>query len=236
MRLNDLDEGFEEYGEQATKESTKEEEVGNIPEGIWSFQSEEDCKGWQKVLRKRSRHIAAIGVDDHNRSIEVETKNMFDVFEESDDECDLGAILEKKGDLVKVELLVDSGAGDSVMLAGLFPQLEVKANDQSKAGKCFFNASGNPVPNQGGKVVKFYTPAGNAQHIKWQVAKVIKPLLAVGKLEDAGCSVVVGKDGRYVVNPITNEKIPMIKSNGTYKVHLWVNTKETGPVFNRQGH
>ncbi len=239
MRLNELDEGFEDYCEQAARESAKEEEAGSITEGVWSFQSEEDCKGWQKILKRRTKDIAAVGMDDYKRGTEVETKNKFSALEENEeeceDECDMGAILEKKGDLVKVEILVDSGAGDSVMPVGLFPELAVKANNQSKAGKCFFNASGNPVPNQGEKVVKFYTPAGNVQHIKWQVAKVIKPLLAVGKLEDAGCSVVVGKGGRYILNPTTNEKIPMIKSNGTYKVHLWVNTKETGPVFSRQG-
>ena len=87
----------------------------------------------------------------------------------------------------------------------------------------------------GEKVIAFYTPAGHKRQIRWQVVNVVKPVLAMGKLEDAGCEVVLKKGKRYIKDPLTKEEIPMVKTNGTYKVFLWTKVNESGPVFSRRG-
>ena len=238
--LQNLDEGCEDYMAQSIKEESEKgdcEKASPGIEGLWCMGYPEEYMGWMKITGKKAAKKTLFNIDE---KANLNSNNRFEALQEeikSEENEELSDIdvIERKGDWVKMEITVDSGAGDSVLPVGLFPEVKAVQNKQSKAGKCFYNASGGQVKNHGEKVIQFYTPAGHKRFVKWQVADVIKPLLSLGRLEDAGCEIIVNKNRRYILDPISKERIPMVKTNGTYKTYLWVKTSECGPVFSRQG-
>ena len=242
--INLIDEGYEDYAKDAERSDDDHKSTNDdIGGGMWTVATMEDMEAWIDTIAGHESELKSMEIKVKGKKIEL--KNKYEVLGEgSDDEdmtCDnvdqgeLHSIMETKGDFARIEATVDTGAADHAFPTCMFPDVPVLRNEASKKGKCFFDASGNPIPNQGEKVVQFYTPKGLPQKIKYQVTPVVKPLISAGKLEDAGCKIVIDGKDKYIVNPGSNEKIKMYKKNGTYKIDLWIKKSEVGEVFNRRG-
>ena len=60
------------------------------------------------------------------------------------------------------------------------------------------------------------------KHITSQVYDVNKPLLSVSKVVAAGNRVVFDKDGSFIEDIITGDKVWFKNVGGTYMLKLWV--------------
>ena len=145
---------------------------------------------------------------------------------------DINGIIETKNGYSKIQMTLDSGAADNALPLDMFPKLKTQTTGKERK---FYDAGGNKLENKGENVVEFLTKAGHKQKVRWQVMNVVKPLLAMARFEQAGCELKFGKEGRFMHNPLTKEKIPVYVKNGTYKVDLWVKLDVVGPVFAGQG-
>ena len=167
----------------------------------------------------------------------IPLKNRFSALEIEENESksagNLDAIMEKERGWVKIERTLDSGAANHALPKRMFPEITSRTHSE---GRYFYGADGSPIKNFGEKKIEFQTPGGNRQQIRWQVADVVRPLISMGKLEDAGCIMdLANKDTKAIINPITKEKIPVVKKNGTYRMTLWVDESKTGQGFRWQG-
>ena len=124
----------------------------------------------------------------------------------------------------KMTCTVDSGAGESVTNEEDCAGVETVPSEQSQRGVVYEVANKQTIPNEGEKRCEVTTP-----HMWWpkqlvfQVCKVHKPLLSVGKLKRAGNTVVFSKrHGNYIENDWTGEKIMMREVGNLFEVDLWV--------------
>ena len=72
--------------------------------------------------------------------------------------------------------------------------------------------------------------------ISFQIAGVHKPLLSISKVADLGFDCVLGKQGGYLIDTVTGEKIPLHRRENLYVLKAWVKqdpndvTPFAGPV------
>ena len=83
-------------------------------------------------------------------------------------------------------------------------------------------ANGVRIPNLGEKKFKGFTEEGTLKNITAQVCDVNKPLLSVSKVVAAGNRVVFDKDGSYIEDIITGDKVWLKNVGGMYMLKLWV--------------
>ena len=103
---------------------------------------------------------------------------------------------------VEFEVALDSGSTDHVCHAGDTPGYLVEASPGSKAGQGFIVGNGQRVPNEGQINLNLQTGEanGNTMASTFQVAKVSRPLMSVGRLCDAGMDVLFRKDRADVLS------------------------------------
>ena len=137
--------------------------------------------------------------------------------------------IEPKGDgWTRISATLDSGAAEHVIPLGMFPDL---ALHNTNSGRHYVTASGNRIKDQGEKKVPFTTSGGHKRMIKFRSAAVVKPLISVGRLVAAGCTVNLNSADPHVVSKGGQEKIPVRRQGGVYVLDLWVQEEETGRVF-----
>ena len=118
-----------------------------------------------------------------------------------------------------IEVVVDSGAEDSVTPPNLFPG-EVLPSPMSRAGRSYRAANGSPIPNLGQLVAHFKDPDGRACGIPFQVAEVERPLLSVSRLAEAGCQVSFKDHSGEILHVATGRKLPLVRRGGVYLLQL----------------
>ena len=221
--VDSIDEGYDEIAENA-REMNEDgcEDHNSAEDTVWSVHHGNDVMQWKRILGREDNQIA-----------NLENTRFFALTPEEDiEDGEVNNVIERKGNEVTIEFTLDSGCVDHILLEETFPEIASKVN---RGGKCFFNASGAAMPNQGEKKIALYTPQGRAQGVRFQMAKVVRPLLSLGKLEDVGCEMIVKKGKSYIINAGSKEVIPVTKKHGTYKMYLKAKISETGPVFKRPG-
>ena len=137
---------------------------------------------------------------------------------------------------VEFEVALDSGSTDHVCHSGDVPGYLVEASPGSKAGQNFVVGNGTKVPN-GGQVnlmLQGGEANSNTMSSTFQVAKVSRPLMSVGRLCDAGMAVLVKKDRADVLSAsgaviLSFERQP----GGLYVAKLKL--KKPSQPFGRQG-
>ena len=167
-------------------------------------------------------------------------------------------ILEKCGtDLCKITqpqwaplpkaLVVDSGAGETVLPSEWLPAHDVAESPGSRSNEYYTTADGNKVYNEGQKSVVVSCMDGSQQRsMTFQVAPVHKALGSVSQMVRNGNRVVfdadaAGRDVSFIQNKSTQEKMPMRLENGVYVVDLLVAPPDYRPSgawnqdFARQG-
>ena len=109
----------------------------------------------------------------------------------------------------------------------LFSQYPVKENAQSKAGVYYVTASGEEIANEGEKHIRMTMMNGAEKDMTFQVTEVNKVLGSVSKICAKGHQVVFSppghRDGNFILNLQTGDRMPLFEANGTYKLYGWVN-------------
>ena len=151
-------------------------------------------------------------------------------------------------------ITVDSGASVAVVPKNCASDYKITPTRESAAGVCYTVANGNSMPDLGQRSPNIVTENGILKKVRFHVADVDKPLLAVSAVRRKGYRVVFD-DESYIQNKINpEEKIPLIEENGTYKMKAWlvppslsemadspslapaeVAGQDSNPVFHRQG-
>ena len=144
-------------------------------------------------------------------------------------------------------LVVDSGAGETVIPAEWLQSHPTKESAGSRSGEYYTTADGSKVYNEGQKEVVISSMDGaQCRSMTFQVAQVHKALGSVSQMVRNGNRLVFdtdanGRDISYIVNKATNEKLYMRQENGVYVLDVLVAPPEyskqpvSAPTFHRQG-
>jgi hypothetical protein len=102
---------------------------------------------------------------------------------------------------VEFEVALDSGCTDNVCHPGDVPRYPVEDSPGSRHQQGFLVGNGARVPNEGQAHLSLQTAGPEAHGITttFQIAKVSRPLMSVGRLGDAGMQVIFDKDQARVV-------------------------------------
>ena len=120
-----------------------------------------------------------------------------------------------------VEMLVDSGASETVVPPQVVSSAEVVPSDASRRGVMYEVANGSSIPNLGQKTFRAATQEGHVRDLTAQVADTNKSLMSVSRLVAAGNTVVFSPEGSYIQDG-SGETIGLEASAGMYTVKLWV--------------
>ena len=106
---------------------------------------------------------------------------------------------------VEFEVALDSGCTDNVCHEGDAPGYVLEPSAGSKAGQHFIVGNGAQVPNSGQVNLNLQTDGAEEKRNNistiFQVAKVSRPLMSVGRLCDAGMDVIFKHNRADVVAP-----------------------------------
>ena len=117
---------------------------------------------------------------------------------------------------------VDSGASVPVVPKDCATEYRMTPNRESRSGVCYTVANGEVVPDLGERSPNIITENGLMKKVRFHVADVDKPLLAVSSIQRKGYRVVFD-DESYIQNKYNpTEIIPLVEENGTYKMKAWV--------------
>ena len=93
----------------------------------------------------------------------------------------------------------------------------------SKSGVYYTTADGTPVHNEGEKTLTMCTSDGNhMRRMTFQVAAVNKALGSVSKMVENGNKVVFARDGSYIENEWSKDRLWLREDNGVYVLDILV--------------
>jgi hypothetical protein len=118
-----------------------------------------------------------------------------------------------------IEVVVDSGAVQSVAPPGLFPG-EVEPSEMSKAGRTYRAANGSRIRNLGQVRVPFVSTEGHKCNFPFQVAEVEHALLSVGHLAAAGNRVELHDKGGTITHIVSGRTMALTRRGGVYVLRL----------------
>ena len=122
-----------------------------------------------------------------------------------------------------LDLMVDSGASETVMPEGAVKSVITKPNDASCRGVQYEVANGQRIPNLGEKVIAGETDfEGRRTNFTAQICEVSKPLMSVKRLVESGHSVHFDQEGGRITDQKTGKQIWLHEVNGMYHLRLWV--------------
>ena len=104
---------------------------------------------------------------------------------------------------VEFEVALDSGCTDNGCHPGDVPRYPIEASVGSRHHQAFLVGNGSRVPDEGQAHLSLQTggPEANDISTTFQIAKVSRPLMSVGRLGDAGMQVIFDKSQARVVAP-----------------------------------
>ena len=117
---------------------------------------------------------------------------------------------------------VDSGAAITVMPKDQcvdYPLVETK---ESRANVHYRAANGSLVKDLGCRTVATRTEKGDVRYIRARAADVVKPLLSVAEMVDAGHTVVFSKDRSYAKHMESGREIDFARRQGVFEVDFEV--------------
>ena len=120
-----------------------------------------------------------------------------------------------------IEVVVDSGAVQSVAPPGLFPGT-MEPSAMSRAGRTYRAANGSQIRNLGQVRVPFVSPEGHKCSFPFQVAEVEHALLSVGHLAAAGNKVELHDKGGLITNVASGKTMALTRRGGVYVLRLRV--------------
>lgn len=136
-------------------------------------------------------------------------------------------------------MVIDSGAGETVLPASWLPEHPTEESLGSKNNDYYVTADGSRVYNEGKKEVTISSADGTkVRDMTFQVANVKKALGSVSQMVRRGNKVVFdrddnGKDLAYIENKRSKERMYMRQEKGVYVLDVLVAPPQTKP-FGRQ--
>ena len=135
---------------------------------------------------------------------ESDAKNEED--DNQDEDLILGAFFDKHEPIhslsepkwVDIEVVMDSGAAESVAPSAVAPWVRIKESVGSREGREYLSASGDVLRNLGEKELNVITCEGFPATTTFQIADVTRPLCSIAKVCDKGNKVIFEKDCGYV--------------------------------------
>jgi len=173
----------------------------------------------------------------------VSTQNRFEALERKEEELNLLESLRPSLNAVqeepsKLAVVLDSGAADHVADRSAAKGYRVQESAGSKRGEGYLAANGERIANEGQMTLSL---VGNSQagaldiRSTFQVARTNRPLWSVGKICDAGYTVVFDAGHATVHNAVTGREVCVFERvNGLYATVLDLKPEE-GEPFHRQG-
>ena len=139
----------------------------------------------------------------------------------------------------RVKAIVDSGASNSVAAGSLAPEIPVVPSEGSKRGQTYAGAAkgGNPLHNEGEKVIHELTSQGRPVTTTWQVVEVNRPLMSVHQICERGNVVVFGESGGYIVSLADGATTHFGVEDNVYVLDLYLPPSGSANAqgFRRQG-
>ena len=125
---------------------------------------------------------------------------------DQDEDLILGAFFDKHEPIhslsepkwVDIEVVMDSGAAESVAPSAVAPWVRIKESIGSREGREYLSASGDVLKNLGEKELSVVTCEGFPATTTFQIADVTRPLCSIAKVCDKGNRVIFEKDCGYV--------------------------------------
>ena len=139
----------------------------------------------------------------------------------------------QKPEWVKIEVVMDSGAAESVAPADLAPWVAIQESAGSKAGRKYLSASGEVLANLGEKKIDVYTNEGQPATATFQIADVTRPLCSIARVCDQGNVVVFNSSGGYIENS-SGQRTCFERSNNVYTLEFHACDPGTEPGFTRR--
>ena len=131
---------------------------------------------------------------------------------------------------IDFNVVLDSGAAEHVVNSSDTPGYTVVPGPGSQAGGCFIAANGEPIPNKGEVTLQLEGTGGAQINSKFQVAAISRPLWSVGRMCDAGYTVVFDAGQAAVYHIETGEEVVVFpRKNGLYTADL----KLKNPAYKR---
>ena len=126
------------------------------------------------------------------------------------------------------EITVDSGACDTVLPSAMLSSIDTEPSEGSKRGDEYEVASGHSIVNEGQKRCVMMTQGSTTpKGIVFQVSDVHKPLMSVGAMADAGFECLLGKEGGFMRDVDTGERIPLVRRGNLYMLKAWVKSADS---------
>ena len=145
-------------------------------------------------------------------------------FDKADNDSFLKRLAEKLKRMWTIPrgLVIDSGAATHVIPKGWLSSIPAEPSAGSKKGIHYIAATGNRVPNEGRQRVPFWTEEGVGLSWIFQVTKVNKPLVSVGKLIEEGWRIVFDEEASYIKHKKTEQIMAPSKERGVSIVKGYV--------------
>jgi len=139
-----------------------------------------------------------------------------------------------------IQIVLDSGAADHVVNSRDVPGYKPTPGAGSKAGACFMGVNGDLIPNKGEVNLELKTDLSDDSIINsiFQVADITKPLWSVGRICDAGYTVVFDQGHATIYHVESGEPAGVFeRKQGLYvgKMKLKNPSHKSEKVFSRQG-
>ena len=139
---------------------------------------------------------------------------------------------------VEFEVALDRGCTDNVCHQGDVPGYVIEASAGSRCGQGFLVGNGERVPNTGQAHLSLQTDGNikNALKTTFQIAKVSRPLMSVGRLCDVGLKVVFDENHARVLDKDGYEACVFERqSGGVYIARFRLKKPPPTDPFGRQG-
>ena len=107
----------------------------------------------------------------------------------------------------------------------------MKESAASQAGVKHAVTNEETVRNEGGAVAALETTSGVIKGLKFQVAKVSKPLCSVAAITKAGHRVVFDEAGGFIQNKAIGEQILLEKENDVYVLNAKILTSAVAEMM-----
>ena len=132
---------------------------------------------------------------------------------------------------VNIRATTDTGAAGHVMPPEMSPRVKL---DRTSTTMKFVAANGGTIEDLGERTIPFKSVEGARRSTKFRSANVVKPLISMRKVVQAGNVVVLDEKTPHIRNNRGDTVIKLDVNNGVYTMDMWVCLDETVPVFSWQ--
>ena len=132
-------------------------------------------------------------------------------------------VIEVKDNCVNIRATVDTGAAGHFMPTEMFPRVEL---DHTSTTKTFVAANGERIKDLGEKTISFKSVEGVHRCIKFRSTNVVKLLISMRKVAQAGNVVVLEEENPHIRNNRDGTFIKLdVNSGVVHHGHVGVSTK-----------